>query len=107
MSSFGSKIVAVHKKEAMDAKVIANPVNYKTVKSHFCSIVQPICPHGYSPVSELFNYPWYRPHDQLNRFKKGTVQCLQNQYLLSVGEAREKYGFNHWAGYGMQAMHSY
>lgn len=96
--------MAVNKKEGLDAKVIAEPKSFRRVASHHCTIVQAICPHGYSPVSELLSYPWYHPHEQEKRFKAGTVHCLQDQYFLPVGEAREKYKFNHWTGFSMIAL---
>lgn len=48
---YGTYVVAVNKKEALDSKVIAYPETYNTIEFKYDRFVTPICSYGYSPVS--------------------------------------------------------
>lgn len=50
--SYGSKIIAVNKKEALDSKIIMQAKSFKTTYNLFMRVLTPVCDSGYSPVSD-------------------------------------------------------
>ena len=100
VSRFGMRHIAVNKKEALESKVIAVPETYQTIQLQHAKMIKPICPKGYSTVSEILQL-WVHPADLINKFKSGSVQCMRSEYIISEGVARQKYGFKKWEGFAM------
>jgi len=98
VARFGHRIIAVNKKEALEAQVIAKPETYESKQSGRFQIVKPVCPKGYSSVQEQMYADWYRAADQKQRFREGTVQCVHDRYMINEGKARQKYGFEREQG---------
>lgn len=90
---YGHRVIAVNKKEALAAKVIAKPDTYKTTQSFSLQIITPVCPKGYTTVSEQLYWSWNNGAEQRKRFNEGTVQCIRDEYMISAGVARNKYGY--------------